>query len=372
MNDTHFVIYFMAYIFAIIYLVVLGGIMLWNRGYPLGTRGEQMAKRRLTRTMGVAMFLYAFETFIYLPPMLMGYDMEHPVYKLIFLVVLMLNIPMVYNMMIAVVQRRENTLIRSCALGLPYFVLGTWQLVAPPDPSDNSLIYVGAVFGIASFLYLFLRHTGEYQNYMSRIESEYSEITHRDILWSMACFAGLTIQGIIFVGYQLIWTPLLDVLYLIVSFPTAAFLCYCTYHQRTIDLDAVDDDVSDDDNDDDNENKPSFNADTQKKLKTLCEEKLLFLNPDLTREMLCRHTGINPAELSIYFRHYGFTYYQYINTLRIEYAFKLIQENPDMPASEVCKQSGFRSTTAFRREFQEAMGCLPSEMKRKKKQISQQ
>lgn len=133
--DTLIVIYLMAYICTIIYLVVLGVCMLWHRDNPLATHGEQVAKQRLTRTMALALFVTAFESLVFLPPMLLGYPGEHNIYKVLFHVVLMLSLPMVYDMMMAVVQRKVNMLRWNLALGLPFLVLAAWQIIAPPQPT---------------------------------------------------------------------------------------------------------------------------------------------------------------------------------------------------------------------------------------------
>lgn len=368
--DTHMVILFMTYISTIIYLVVLGCCMFGLRANPLVTHGVQMAKRRLTRTMGVSMFIIAFQSFLYLPPMLMGYPAKHLIYKILFLVVLMLSLPMVYNMMMAVVQREVKTMNWSWALGLPYLVLATWHIIAPPNPSDYTIVYIASALAAASLVFLLVRFAGEYRLYLHRLRSEYSETTGREILWSWVCFGGFALQGILFVAYHLIWSPLLDVLYLVVSIPNAAFLCFCTVRQRTLDLDVVNDNEKGtssedkDDNKSDNRNEAAFYSDIEERLKTLCEDKLLFLDPELTRETLCLRLAMNHTYLNMYFRKCGISYYQYINTLRIEYANRLIQENPDMPVSEVCTRSGFHSQPTFRKAFHEVMGCLPSEIKK--------
>lgn len=366
--DTSTVFYLMAYISAIIYLVVLGCCILLHPDKAVVTHGMQKAKRRLTRTMGVSMFIIAFESFLYLPPMLMGYPGKHNIYKVLFLMVLMLGLPMVYNMMMAVVQRKANTLKWSLALGLPFLILTVWLIIALPNPQDNTLIYVASSIAAASLVFLLAKYAGEYRLYLHRLQSEYSETSGHQILWSWICFGGFALQGILFVAYQLVWSPLLDVLYLVVSIPNVTFLCFCICRQRTLDLDVVMEPEErashDDETLSDNQKEAAFYSDIEERLKTLCEDKLLFLDPELTRETLCLRLALNHTYLNLYFRKQGISYYQYINTLRIEYANHLMQENPDMPVSEVCTRSGFRSQPTFRKAFQEVMGCLPSEIKK--------
>lgn len=361
MSDILYVTYLTTYVICIIYLVVLGGLMLTYRANPISTHGEQMAKLHMTRTMGVSILVTAFETFLYLPPMLMGYPGEHPIYKVLFLIVLMLTTPLIFNMMFAMLQRKANRKRQIFALGVPFLVLAVWQITAPPK--NDILIYTGAALGVTSIIFLLIRFSGEYRIYVHRLQSEYSETTNRDIVWSWICFAGFAAQTFFFVAFQLLWSVEFEILYFVVSILNAAFLCFCTCRQRTIDLDVVPDaeqtlEIRD------KKKEKTFYSNIEEKLQTLCEDKLLFLNPDLTRETLCLRLAINHTYLNMYFRKRGLSYYQYINSLRIEYAIKLMQENPNMSISEVSKQSGFRTQPTFRKVFQEVMGCLPSEVKK--------
>lgn len=113
----------------------------------------------------------------------------------------------------------------------------------------------------------------------------------------------------------------------------------------------------------------SGNADTRQKvydvirhkLKTLCEDEKVFLDPDLTREMLCSIIKVNRTYLSDYLRTEGMTYYNYINTLRINYAVEVIRTMPDLPLVDVSYRCGYSNPATFRRAFRDIMGCLPSE-----------
>ena len=357
------VIYLLIYTITIIYFVVLGCYMLAQRGSLIGTRGELAAKLHMTRTMGVSMFIWAFDLFVYLPPLLWGCTPDHPVFKVLFHVNLALSTPVIFAAMFAVVQRQVNLLRWSCALSAPFLLLTVWQLLAPSPASADLPLYIAAALSVASNLFLLIRFASEYRLYIRRLQAEYSETASRDIVWSWVCFAGLAMQGLAFVAYQLLWSPMTEVIYAVLSVINAACLCYCTCRQHTIDLDlepeaepvaALKDKPEGD----------AFYADIEQKLKTLCEDQLLFLNPELRRETLALRLAINRTYLSMYFRHCGTSYYQYINTLRIEYAVRLMQDNPDLPVDEVCTRSGYRSLTTFRKAFQEVMGCLPSEVKR--------
>lgn len=215
---------------------------------------------------------------------------------------------------------------------------------------------------------LLFKHANEYNRYVRRIQSEYSDIKHREILWSWVCYAGFTMQIMIFVIYEAIWSQTIEYIYITICVLNATCLCYCTCKQKTIDLDLVDEDTTSDAKPagkSSDKEKTLFSS-IEHKLESLCEDTQLFLDPELTLETLCLHICVSRTYLGMYFRDRKTTYYQYINTLRAEYAYKLMQENPDMSISDICLHSGFRSQTTFRKIFKEAVGRLPSEIKRVK------
>lgn len=366
MADINYVTYLVGYILAIILLVVLGCYMLAQRGNVMSTHGELVAKLRMTRTMGVNMFVWAFGTFLYLPPMLYGCPNEHVVYRVLFFVSLMMATPMVFIDMFAVVQRKVKILNWVCALGSPFLILAIWCFY---DPENFILVKIGATLSVASIIFLLVKFASEYRMYVRRIKSEYSEISCREILWSWVCFSGLAVQGIILVVYQLLWSPTLECIYVFLSVVNAVSLCYCTCQQVTIDLDVIEEEEGDGEEaeaaktDDDRQKEHAFYATIEEKLEMHCEGKLLYLDPDLTREQLCHRLTIGNTYLKMYFHSRGLTFYQYINSLRVEYAYRLMMSNPDLPIADVSQQSGFRSQTTFRKVFKEVMGCLPSEIR---------
>lgn len=99
----------------------------------------------------------------------------------------------------------------------------------------------------------------------------------------------------------------------------------------------------------------------RQKLKVHCEGEKAFLDPELTREMLCSIISVNRTYLSDYLRNEGTTYYNYINTLRINYAVEILRETPNLPLVDVSYRSGYSNPATFRRAFRDIMGCLPSE-----------
>lgn len=361
MQELIYPIYLLVYIIGIIYLVVLGCIMLFRHDPGIYTRGESVIKQRMNRSVGALMFATAFECLTYLPFMLMGYSGPHWIYGYCFLVTLMLNTSMVFVVMWAVVQKKVDLLRCVTTLAAPFLILIVWYALVPKDENYKTLLYVGGALSVAMVIFMLARYTKEYRRYVARIRSEYSETSEREIVWSWSCFVGFALQAIIYVIYEFCWNPVLEILYMLLCFVNATYLSYCTYRQRPLDNDIVEETPSEMEPDKKTEEK-AFYAIIEQRLESICEGKLLFLEPDLTRETLCLRLNIGRTYLGLYFRSRGLTFYQYINTLRVEYAIKLMQKNPDMSIREVSELSGFRSQTTFRKVFKEVMGCLPSDV----------
>lgn len=238
-----------------------------------------------------------------------------------------------------------------------------------PPPKNDILLYISAALSLASYLFLLIKFASEYRLFLRRLRSEYSDTTCREIAWSWISFSAFAVQGILFILYDLAWTPALEVTYHLFTIVNLGYLCFCISRQRTIDIDIVDDELLYDINAlQSSPNHSEFplrglGGSIEQKLRTMCEDKLLFLTPDITLETLALRLGTNRTYMGMYFRERNLTFYQYINTLRIEYAYRLMQDNPHLSLRKVAEQSGFRSQPTFRKAFQEVMGCLPSEVK---------
>lgn len=361
-------IYLFFYIFLILYSAMLGFWLFTYRDSQVRTHGEIVAKRRMTRAVGSLMFIWTFDLLIYLLPMLYGDDLYGMGNKMCFLVSLVLNPSIFYVVMSSIMQKWINVLRNACIIGMPFLLIGIWYFAT--EQTGMYPLYVAGCLNVVCIVSIMLKHISDYRSYIKRLRSEYSETTSRDILWAWWSFAGLAVQFSLFVAYQFFWDIAIEYIYTGVSIINAACLCYCTQKQRPMDSDIVKE--TDEDNlemkaiaveqEERNDDKAFYSV-VEQRLEAVCKKEQLFLEPDLTRESLCQRLSIGRTYLSMYLRSRGLTFYQYINSLRLEYAIKLMQEHPEIPVREVCNLSGFRSQTTFRKVFQEVMGCLPSEMK---------
>ena len=95
-------------------------------------------------------------------------------------------------------------------------------------------------------------------------------------------------------------------------------------------------------------------------LKEHCEATRLYLEKDLTLQMLAQVVGTNRSYLSQYFSRKGFTYNTYINSLRINHFISRSRElsaaGQDIPIQQLALESGFGSYRTFSRAFLQRTG----------------
>lgn len=95
-------------------------------------------------------------------------------------------------------------------------------------------------------------------------------------------------------------------------------------------------------------------------LKEHCEATRLYLEKDLTLQMLAQVVGTNRSYLSQYFSRKGFTYNTYINSLRINHFISRCRElsaaGQDIHIQQLALESGFGSYRTFSRAFLQRTG----------------
>ena len=98
----------------------------------------------------------------------------------------------------------------------------------------------------------------------------------------------------------------------------------------------------------------------QQELETCCEARRLYLQHDITLQQLASAIGTNRTYLGNYFALQGITYNAYINRLRIDHFMRLYRESissdSSVTATELAKQSGFRSYSTFSMAFKQFNG----------------
>ena len=98
------------------------------------------------------------------------------------------------------------------------------------------------------------------------------------------------------------------------------------------------------------------------RLMALVRDERLYLNDHLSMNDLVKRLHTNKTYLSevIALSEFG-SFYQLINTLRIDHACQMLTENPELKMEQVALASGFSSGSAFSQVFKRIKGMSPSE-----------
>ena len=97
-------------------------------------------------------------------------------------------------------------------------------------------------------------------------------------------------------------------------------------------------------------------------LRDLIEREQLFLNPNFERQTLITLTGLSKERIGAAFAqgsgHGRLT--TLVTELRLDYAVRLMNEQPDLSVEKVCQASGFISADTFTRNFRAKFGMTPT------------
>ncbi|PIB31335.1 hypothetical protein BFP77_01845 [Maribacter sp. 4U21] len=99
---------------------------------------------------------------------------------------------------------------------------------------------------------------------------------------------------------------------------------------------------------------------------TLKNEEL-YLNPELTLKQLSEKLGVSSKKVSqVINERIGKSFFDLINTFRIEHAKRIFKENKDskLTVLEVLYAVGFNSKSSFNTEFKKRTGLTPSEFQK--------
>ena len=97
-------------------------------------------------------------------------------------------------------------------------------------------------------------------------------------------------------------------------------------------------------------------------LTTTVSQELLYLQPDLKITDVAHLLHTNRTYISrVLTEEMGTTFADFINRQRIDYACKLMQQQPQPPVNELARDSGFSSVSSFYRNFKLYKGCSPKD-----------
>lgn len=105
-----------------------------------------------------------------------------------------------------------------------------------------------------------------------------------------------------------------------------------------------------------------MSQDLFKKINATIRKERLYADIDLMREDIMRRFGIGRHRLNDLLSAYadGMSFPQYINAIRMEEAYMLLTDHPEMTIAEVARQVGFTAPN-LREQFKRCYGISPVE-----------
>ena len=99
--------------------------------------------------------------------------------------------------------------------------------------------------------------------------------------------------------------------------------------------------------------------------KTIKEEEM-FRSSDLNRNAVMKRFSLSAARIgNAFMRGGGMGLPEFVRNCRLDYACRLMVEQPEMPFTEVGSQSGYQRTTTFYHDFRDRIGMPPAEYRKK-------
>lgn len=192
--------------------------------------------------------------------------------------------------------------------------------------------------------------------YRRMLKSSLSDITHMDVKWLWVAIALLLPNLILWAFVSSRTDNLLDAVYYLSLSVTWGIIAYKTYYYKypsASDLMSGDGHVE----------AVPVPSHFSEKLARLAAEGYFVKTPHLTLAELAAELGTNRTTLSSYINNsLGTTFYDYVNSSRLEYTEKLLSDpGTKYSAEQLAELSGFNSLSTFRRAFSKKYGISPQQ-----------
>lgn len=373
------ILYMAIYILEIVYFTILGTYMFFRYVGERATEIERQRQRGINHAIGFYMYGWAFQCFIYLPSILSyGFATSNIGFELCFMICMIMNVFMLFMVMNALLQHNTGMWSMVLLSALPELGVMLWWMLDEDDETQTQ-VYAMISVCVISMALIYMYYHRECKKYIAALKSEYSDLSRRSLSWTWYSISSYTLQAFLYIFYQLNFSITLEYIYIAFSMLNATAMVYCARNMLPLGAHlCIDGDNCYDDSMDGiclDEGKAGVSPALQKKfeiieemLRDFCVEKQIYLKPELTRDVLCDEINVSRNTLSAYFHAKNTSYYQYVNSLRIEHACSLLRDNEEkVSAKEIALKSGFANYRTFLNVFKEYMGCNPTEYMKKMK-----
>lgn len=148
---------------------------------------------------------------------------------------------------------------------------------------------------------------------------------------------------------------------------SCAFKAKHTAADMTILIEKIDGQVGEIELDTNNDSKRrGYPSTLQTKFNKLIDDEKIFLKPDLSIDEICRRLAVNRNYIvRMIDDQYGVSFFDYINSRRIEYAKALLTAQPDIIEHDIAGRTGFVNDDAFSRIFRQHTCQTPRNWRQK-------
>jgi len=271
----------------------------------------------------------------------------HPsvtVYILVCTLDILLLIPIITGILLSMLQDRHRLVWPMAVALVPAIVLSALSIIRK---NDDFLLWQG-IYVIALYALLIVYMFFAVRRYGRWLRDNYADLENKEVWQSLLILAVFVLFSILYIftsGQTRFLTYLLEFVCIIIM----ALLLWRVETLQSLSESAM----------------PEVEEpDTPTKMDTLlkkhCEDKLLYLQNDLTLAQLANAIGTNRTYLSQHFAQQGITYNAYINGLRVRHFVRLYQESVaegrEVTAQQLSSESGYRSYSTFSSTFKQIMG----------------
>ena len=240
---------------------------------------------------------------------------------------------------------------RVCILLLPFILFIGWYASC----HQATIVLYYTAFIIVWALIVMGIGAVRARHYIHYMRANYSNLDEIDLSWLSYAFWFFVVSQLLWLASSLLENIVMDILYYLSFILMWEVVLRKSFNHKPISMETEEKvDMSE-------IREYAFAG----KLEKIVTDRKLYLNAGLTLSELAAEIGTNRTYLSDYFaRVKGTTFYDYINTLRIECtSIPLLQEHPEYTLEYIARVSGFKSLSTFRRAFYKNKQLTPGQFR---------
>lgn len=318
--------------------------------------------------------LVVWEVFVADPP--------YPVFDFFFALSGLITFPFIYNYIVVVTSQRGLTLKKWIAwFSLPFLLLISWIIVVLIQGelpfvysvsdfiaqlhSAESWIRVAGFLGYCVYAILIvILGVKRYLMYKENIANDFSYTHSISLNWIIYMlglfFVFAALSGISFFAGDVFVHATVNIIntFLILMLVCCGLRHQTPYSEYFLPLS----DISTEDTQIDEENVEVSSM--IKRFTNLFEQEKVWLHCELSAEDVVRMLGTNRTYFSRFVKeHYAANFRTLVNSYRIKEAVMLLENNPNLPVSEIAIKTGFASISSFNLWFNKLTTVSPSQYK---------